>query len=175
MDTEVFRIINDLAGQISWLDTAMAQISKYAVYASILAVLLLFIKDRKAAFAGVVGIVVGMVLDVLIQLVYSRPHPFMAMDNIQLLAEKEMSASFPSDTAMMAFAAAMAICLASRKWGWLSFLAAGIIAISRVYVGFHFPGDVLAGAVIGLAVTGGIYGLLPTRKTPWSTQKHFPM
>ncbi|HEX7066399.1 MAG TPA: phosphatase PAP2 family protein [Bacillales bacterium] len=174
MDTEIFRAINGLAGQVPWLDAAIAGISRYAIYASILAVLLLFIKDRKAAFAGVFGIVLGLVIDVLIRLFYTRPHPFSVLDNMNLLADREVSASFPSDTAMMAFAAALAIWMASKKWGGFAFLVAGFVALSRVYVGFHFPADILAGTVIGLAATGGIYALMPDRKNSWRNQNHFP-
>ena len=60
--------------------------------------------------------------------------------------------SFPSGHAATAFAGAVALTYLSRSGGPLFFLLAAAIAFSRVYVGVHYPGDVLAGAALGTAV-----------------------
>lgn len=60
--------------------------------------------------------------------------------------------SFPSDTAAIVFAMATGFWLLSRWWGllWVSF---GVAALgARVYFGVHYPGDVLAGSIIGICV-----------------------
>ena len=50
----------------------------------------------------------------------------------------------------------------NRRAGWLAFAMAGLLAISRVVVGTHYPTDVLAGAVIGIAAL--FFWLPPIRK-----------
>lgn len=62
--------------------------------------------------------------------------------------------SFPSDHAMMWAAVAMGIFLVSRWMGVLALLqCAFLICLPRVYLGLHYPSDVLAGMILGVGVT----------------------
>ena len=60
--------------------------------------------------------------------------------------------SFPSGHAATAFAGAVSLAYLWRRGTPLFFVLAAAIAFSRVYVGVHYPGDVLAGAALGTAV-----------------------
>lgn len=68
------------------------------------------------------------------------------------LVELPETYSFPSGHAVVAFACATVISFAVPRFRWPLYALAALIAFSRVYVGVHFPGDVAAGAVIGVAV-----------------------
>lgn len=62
--------------------------------------------------------------------------------------------SFPSDTSALIFALAMAVFLKSRKLGWLCFFWALLVAcMPRIYSGYHYPSDVIAGILIGIVST----------------------
>ena len=61
--------------------------------------------------------------------------------------------AFPSGHASRAFALATAIAVKHREKSVLLFLGASLIAFSRVYIGAHFPLDVIAGALLGSAIT----------------------
>ena len=82
----------------------------------------------------------------------SRPVP-------ESLLEAPSTFSFPSGHATVAFACATVLALAvPRLRRWLYSLAA-LIAFSRVYVGVHYPGDVLVGALLGVAIARALLTL----------------
>lgn len=65
--------------------------------------------------------------------------------------------SFPSDHAGAAFAIAFAVFFLSRRVGVGFLVAAAAIALDRVLIGLHYPGDIAAGALVGLASAGFIH------------------
>lgn len=154
MDLQIFEWINGFAGNTAVLDAVMKFLSSVVIYIliGILIVIACFSKKRAFAFIGLIGIILGMGINYLITLLYARPRPFMIHD-VTLLINKAPSASFPSDTTVIAFAAACALWLISRKMGWFFVAIAFLIAVSRVYVGHHYPTDVLAGGIVGIATT----------------------
>ncbi|WP_458407035.1 phosphatase PAP2 family protein [Anaerotignum sp.] len=57
--------------------------------------------------------------------------------------------SFPSGHTAASFAAATAIYAINRKWGIAAYIFAAVMGFSRLYLGVHFPTDVLGGAILG--------------------------
>jgi undecaprenyl-diphosphatase len=94
-----------------------------------------------------------------------RTRPYLAHPaHAHLLIARSHDPSFPSDHATGAFALAFAIWLYDRTVGTILLVLAAILSFARVYVGTHYPGDVLAGALIGVAVAFVLYLLKPTRR-----------
>jgi undecaprenyl-diphosphatase len=61
----------------------------------------------------------------------------------------QVGRSFPSSHTSNNFAVAVVVALFFRRWGWLYFIPAALISWSRIYVGSHYPVDILMGMVVG--------------------------
>ena len=74
------------------------------------------------------------------------------MTSLNILVKPERSFSFPSGHATSSLAAGVALFLTlPRRYGVPALLLGVLIALSRMYVGVHYPTDVLCGAAIGVA------------------------
>lgn len=82
---------------------------------------------------------------------------------IRVLAPCSGSYSFPSSHAVNHFAVGTFFFLVLKRfslWSYLLFIWAGSIAVSQVYVGLHFPIDITAGAILGIALALILYRVL---------------
>ena len=115
-------------------------------------ILLLFRSTRKAGFSALCAMLIGLVVvNFTIKPLAARERPWLAIENfVNLVPEKDPN-SFPSGHTNAAFAFALAVCRsAPKRWMKIAAVcAAAVMGLSRLYVGVHFPTDVLAGALIG--------------------------
>ncbi len=84
-----------------------------------------------------------------VQRVVARPRPFNADRKVRPLISQSSGPSFPSRHVASAFAMAVSGMQGARRIGWLMLAGGVLLAVSRVYVGVHYPSGVLAGAVVG--------------------------
>lgn len=79
-----------------------------------------------------------------------RPRPCHVLADVHLLVTCGSGYSFPSSHAVNNFAGALVLSYFLPRWTWAFFAYAGLVAFSRIYVGVHYPSDVVAGAIVGL-------------------------
>mgnify|MGYP003311756819 CR=1 FL=1 len=133
------------------------------------AVLLCIPRYRRCGAVLAAGLLAGLVFgNLLIKPLIHRPRPCWLYE-VQLITKIPSDYSFPSGHAGSAFAVAVVVFLmCPRKIGVPVLVFAFVIAFSRLYVGVHFPTDVLGGALIG-AVIAYLVCAVYRRKTG---QKH---
>ena len=118
----------------------------------ILTVLLLIIpKTRKTGVIMMAALLVDVLLcNVFIKNLVARTRPYEVVDGLKLLIEKQSDYSFPSGHTGSSFASAIVLWKElPKKYGVMALIVAVLIAYSRLYVGVHYPSDVLAGVLIG--------------------------
>jgi undecaprenyl-diphosphatase len=152
-----FRVVNDWARHTGWLHGTMEAIAKYGVVAFALLLLAGWWVARRsrddarmaaALWAPIAALVAVAVNQPIVSAVHES-RPFAAMPHVLLLVSHSADPGFPSDHATMAGAVAVALWFVERRLAALATLAALLLAFSRVYVGVHYPGDVLAGLALG--------------------------
>ena len=80
---------------------------------------------------------------------FERLRPCIVLSDIHLLDNMKTSYSFPSSHAANFFAAATFFNYFYPKYRWYYFIIAILVSYSRVYIGIHFPFDLIAGAFLG--------------------------
>jgi undecaprenyl-diphosphatase len=158
MDVELLTLFNQtLAHPI--LDIFMLGIT-YGGLALLpsLGIVLLFGRRRKMGLAILTAIAVSLALTLIFQYLILRPRP----EEVRLLIPTPNFPSFPSGNAATAFATALVLALVYRRCHWwaLTLAGAALIALSRVYLGYHYPSDIIGGAILGAGAGAASYGLL---------------
>lgn len=160
MDSSLFRWINRLADRTLWAHGVLTAYAKYGIALFALLLLASYLDGRRhddlRAVAGSVwaagATLIALGIGQLIGSAIDRARPYEAMTGIHLLVDKTTDFSFPSDHATVVGAIAAGLMFTNLRSGSVAVALAGVMAFARVYVGAHYPGDVLAGLALGTAV-----------------------
>jgi membrane-associated phospholipid phosphatase len=161
LDNRAFLAFNHFARDTPWLHGPAVDFAKYGVVLFGLGIVAAVVYSRwhqarvmaAAVWAGV-GTVIAVGVNQPIGNAVGEHRPYTAYPHALTLVDKTSDFSLPSDHAVMAGAVALGLFLVSRKFGLVAALAALLMAATRVYVGAHYPQDVIAGLALGAAVVG---------------------
>ncbi len=177
MDTTLFRILNAAAGHGALTDGLIVFLASYLQYVSgaVLVASALWPRRRWHMLAAGLGagIIARMGVKTLLLMFIHRARPFVALTNVHNLggvSAGEEFQSFPSGHALFFFAVAMAVYRYDKRLGCILFTSATVMGVARVMAGVHYPGDILAGALIGIAVGWLTVQLIPPLRRTLPTQ-----
>lgn len=175
-----YLFVNDFARATPWLHTPARLFAEYGVIGFAAVLLVSWWLARRvpgpramsAALWAPLGALAAIGLNQPLGKLTGEARPFIAFPHALVLVSRSSDYSFPSDHAVMAGAVLAGVALAHGRHRLTIFtgVAAIAMAFTRVYVGAHFPRDVLAGLVLGLEVSGfGYLVLRPVlqRLTAW--------
>lgn len=160
MDYSLYKSINGLSGSAVPDEIFRFVAERFPIVLGALIALLFLIpwrhrreQRRCGAVFGTVAAALALLINQPISHAVGRLRPYIAHPaTAHLLIARSHDASFPSDHATGGFALACGMFLYDRVAGTVLFLLAALLAVARVYVGTHYPSDVVGGAAIGTAV-----------------------
>ncbi|POX44479.1 phosphatase PAP2 family protein [Streptomyces sp. Ru72] len=178
-DVDLLYDINGLAKEAPhWFDRVMAFVGEWGLLlAMVLLVLWCWTSVRRRgdedAASSVAAIVwaplaagIAVLVNVPIRGFVERPRPFVDHQGLDVLVAGKTDYSFVSDHATLTMAMAVGLFVASRKFGLLGLGLALLEGFCRVYMGVHYPTDVIGGFALGTAVALLLSPLATAMLTP---------
>lgn len=92
--------------------------------------------------------------------IFDRVRPCNALTGVLTPDDKPSSYSFPSSHATNMGGSMTLLALAYPPWAWLCAVVAFLVGLSRVYLGVHYPSDVLGGWILGIAIGWGMWSIV---------------
>ncbi|WP_437023161.1 phosphatase PAP2 family protein [Streptomyces sp. enrichment culture] len=164
-DVELLYDINGLAKEAPhWFDRVMEYVGEYGLlFALVLLVLWCWWSVRRRggsdAAPSVAALVwvplaagIAVLVNVPIRGFVERPRPFKSHEGLEVLVDGKNDFSFVSDHATLAMAMGVALFVANRRFGLVGIALALLEGFCRVYMGVHYPTDVVGGFALGTAV-----------------------
>ena len=175
-DRAVFEWINGLAGHVPVLDNLIRGIANdyFMIIGLCLVLIALWFGTREAArrklnqvavIVAAISLGISQAIVDILNIFFFRPRPFTLLPT-HLLFYAPTDSSFPSNAATITFAIAFGVFFVNRKMGGLLLGLAGLLAFARVYVGVHYPSDVLGGAAIA-AATACVISVIVKNRHVW--------
>ncbi|MHB1688141.1 MAG: phosphatase PAP2 family protein [Ignavibacteriaceae bacterium] len=177
IDVAVFYFFNHMLvnGAFDKFFTTITNVNNWYIAYIILLGISLIKGGRRGRIAAIGVLLLILVSDQvaakIIKEIFQRVRPCNALPDARTPLGCNGTFSFPSNHAVNNFAAAVFYYMLFPKLKWALFITAALIAISRVYVGVHYPSDILGGAIIGSAF-GYLFGLAAL-KTDEYLQKYY--
>ena len=177
LNQKLFLLIHQFAGRNVFLDDLGIFFALYLPYLLVITFLYLAAREsgwRKKLYVFAEGAIAIMlsrgIITEIIAFFYHHVRPFSFYNFTPLIAESGWS--FPSGHMAWFFALSLAVWYTNRKWGWWFLGLSALMGIARIYVGVHWPFDILGGAVIGLLSAWFVHWLLKDSKEKLYASAH---
>lgn len=157
MDYLIFKYLNSFAGHKEWLDILGLIIAEHLIFVLPIIVFIgyYFFNKKKNIFSIFLKILFSLILvyglNYLIGVILKRPRPFVSHREVYQLSKffaKPSDYSFPSCHTAIAFVFVFSVLLDWKKFGIILIMPAIMIGLGRIFVGVHYPLDILGGILI---------------------------
>ncbi len=167
LDTELFLFLNSTTPRSPVLDLFFKQVTFWFISGRgwLIGVALAWPFRRRWASQTLRRIAVpiwvaSFIVEIPIKALFRRQRPFIDIVRAIVVGKKPGNWSFPSGHAAAAFAGARMMARCLPRWRALWYGIAGLIGFSRIYLGAHYPGDILSGGLLGAGLAEATYRLL---------------
>lgn len=175
MNYSLFQNINGLAGHSHAWDSFMIFIADKSPFIIIGVLFIIWLTEsltsqntyrQTTVLLAMITFLFGLGMNAVIHLLYWHPRPFVNHHVHQLIPHSATESSFVSDHALLVFSISFILLQRMPKWGYITFLFAILTGFSRIYVGVHYPADVIGAALLA-AIIGWTVLKQETRLKPF--------
>jgi undecaprenyl-diphosphatase len=163
MNYSIFQFLNNLADHYDWIDDLMEVFAQDIVWIILAVMACLWFtgkeSNQKLVFYSFLSASIALLIASLIispEVNHSRPF---VEHQVNQLIPHAADPSFPSDHATLAFSIAFSVLLTKRRLGVVMLALAVLTGIARVYVGVHYPGDIIGAMALSLLVSVIVFAL----------------
>ncbi len=160
VDSWIFLFINMHGWRPKWLDRAMWWLTQFGngLFSLVLGSFFYFLRLHKLAVELILGTLSLWLVVETVKALTDRARPFVILEDVRVIGWREPGLSFPSGHTAQVFFIATFLSRYFEFSFWAIFVLYGIavlVGLTRMYVGAHYPRDVVAGALLG-----GVWGIL---------------
>ncbi|MEH7123169.1 undecaprenyl-diphosphatase [Bacillus sp. JJ1532] len=151
MDFKILKSINQLSGRCYPIDLLMILISNRIRYLFILILIFMWFRNYSNKIASrnaLISAGISLLLNMLIKLFYFKQRPFVKR-RVGILIPAKLDSSFPSKHTLLVFAISTSIFLYERFIGSIMWILSILTGLSRIWVGHHYPSDIIGSALLG--------------------------
>jgi membrane-associated phospholipid phosphatase len=163
VDVWVFLMLNLRGKRPVWLDRVMTGFTQIGSgYGALgISVILFLFTSRLVTYEFVLGSILLWLVVELMKFLIHRSRPFIRLEQARIVGGRAIGQSFPSGHTSQAFFTATLLAQHFHFNLWVViglYTTAVLVGITRIYVGAHYPRDVLAGAILG--IFWGLFGMI---------------
>jgi membrane-associated phospholipid phosphatase len=164
MDAWIFLVFNLRGRHPRWLDWAMLAVTQFGNGVTPVVIAFIFYRggDQRMAYILILGTITLWLCVELVKVIVRRSRPFIRLSQARVVGLRAVGRSFPSGHTSQSFFLASLMVQHFHAPFWLAtplYAVAMMVGVTRMYVGAHYPRDVLAGAILG-SVWGYLAGLV---------------
>ena len=165
INIELFRMFNDLGKEVMFLNPIMIFFAKYMKYFLLFGIIMYWFtrkrENRIMIISSMFAFVIAEVFGAIAGAIHSNNQPFVELNNVNQLIGHAIDNSFPSDHAIEFFSICITFLLFKKNLRYVWLAIAILVSISRVWVGVHYPADILVGAILGIIGAALCYWIIP--------------
>ena len=165
INIELFRMFNDLGKEVMFLNPIMIFFAKYMKYFLLFGIVMYWFtrkrENRIMIISSMFAFVVAEVFGAIAGAIHSNNQPFVELNNVNQLIGHAIDNSFPSDHAIEFFSICITFLLFKKNLRYVWLAIAILVSFSRIWVGVHYPADILVGAILGIIGAALCYWIIP--------------